>query len=224
MITGIYLQVLLWAAGGLFAMLAAIHAINAIRNLYAKGGAMMVALIAAAVWFGHFPTQAEKGSSGGSSDGVIFYHTDPDITYLSDRGSRVYPDYVDISMKIKYLPNDARIQLWSTPKAVTNWVCQSDESVADWSAYHNPELDLWNRRFDCENALSNRWCIFTTYIRPSAVQTNGVLHVLGIMPTNAAPGTVVGVPLHTGVNINGQDLDLKTKSNTINLTIGGDDE
>ena len=222
MITGIYLQVLLWAAGGLLALLAAIHAINAIRNLYAKGGAMMIALIAAAVWFGHFPTHAEKG--GSASDGVIFYHVDPDITYLSDRGSRVYPDYVDIAMRIKYLPDDARIQLWSTPKAVTNWVCQSDESVADWSAYHNPELDLWNRRFDFENASSNRWCIFTTYIRPSAVQTNGVLHVLGIMPNNAAPGTVVGVPLHTGVNINGQEIDLKTKNNTINLTIGGDDE
>ena len=211
MITGIYLQVLLWAAGGLIALLATIHAICIIRDIYAKGGVMMVALIAAAVWFGHFPTQAEKGSS--SSGGVIFYHVDPDITYLSDRGSRVYPDYVDIAMRIRYLPDDARIQLWSTPKAVTNWVCQSDESVADWSAYHNQETDLFNRRFDFENASSNRWCIFTPYIRPTQVQTNGVLHVIGVLP-ESEPETVVGVPFHTSVNIDDKKIDLGTKQTT----------
>lgn len=197
------------------------YAMVAFRTMCRRSGAhdrgavhsvVMIAFAVATVVFGHYKTQAEKGSSGVEGL-VIFYHPDPDVIYLYDRGSYVYSNRVDIMMRIKYLPDDAHIQIWTTPLSVTNWVCYGDITAAEWNNYYVPDPGIWTRSIEYENASSNRWCIFTPYIRPTQVLTNGLLHVLGVLP-EADAETVVGVPLHTSVDIDGEKIDLGTKQTT----------
>lgn len=185
-------------------------AVYAARFVGRRHGYGMVAFLALGVLFGHFLTGAEKAAR----QGVIFFHTDHDFLYLLDRGSVVLPDEVSISMTVRGLPDDAHIQLWRTPKCETNWVMHVDETLADWKQYYyNPDLHLYSRSFDYYEASSNLWCIFTTYIRPTQVLTNGVLHVVGVQCDDST-NAVAGVPLHTGVDIDGVKIDLGTKLTT----------
>ena len=173
-------------------------------------GYVMVAFLALGVLFGRPLTGKEKEAR----QVVAFFHTDHDFLYLLDRGSVVLPDEVSISMTVRGLPDDAHIQLWRTPKSENNWVMHNDETLAEWKRYYyNPDLHLYNRSFDYYEASSNLWCIFTTYIRPTHVLTNGVLHVVGVQCDDGT-NAVAGVPLHTGVDIDGVKIDLGTKLTT----------
>ena len=187
------------------------------RNGAGKHSFVLLLLAVIAIAYGHYSTKREKGIV----NRVVFYNTSYDISYLQDRGSYVYSNRVDIVMAIKGLPDDAHIQLWTSPLTVTNWVCHSDETVADWSRYYVPELGQYERRYEYENAASNSWCIFTTYIRPSQVITNGVLHAPGVLLWSENKPDVSGVPLHTGVYVDGNEIDLGTK---IKSREGGENE
>lgn len=176
------------------------------RYVYRRHGPGMVVLLACGAVIGHYLTGAEKMTA----QKVIFYRHDPDFTYLVDRGSEVLADEVHIVAQIKGLPDDAHIQLWRTPISDTNWVLRSDETVADWSQFYNHDLQVYIRSFYYFGAVSNRWCIFSPYIRPSQVLTNGVLHVLGVQ-CDTGEDAVAGVPLHTGVSLDGEKVDLMTR-------------
>lgn len=178
----------------------------AARHVYRRHGPGMVVLLVFGAVIGHYLTGAEKQTA----QKVIFYRHDPDFVYLVDRGSEVLADEVHIEAQIIGLPDNAHIQLWYTPINETNWVIRSDETVADWRNFYNADLQVYLRSFDYFGAVSNRWCIFTTYIRPSHVLTNGVLHVLGVQ-CDAGEDAVAGVPLHTGVSVDGAEVDLKTR-------------
>lgn len=178
----------------------------AARHVYRRHGPGMVVLLVFGAVLGHYLTGAEKTTARN----VIFYRHDPDFVYLVNRGSEVLDDEVHIEAQIIGLPDDAHIQLWYTPIAETNWVLRSDETVADWRHFYNQDLQACIRSFYHFGAVSNRWCIFTTYIRPSQVLTNGVLHVLGVQ-CDAGEDAVAGVPLHTGVSVDGAEVDLKTR-------------
>ena len=178
----------------------------AARHVCRRNGPGMVVLLAFGAVLGHYLTGEEKITA----QKVIFYRHDPDFAYLVDRGSEVLADEVHIVAQIRGLPDDAHIQLLYTPIAETNWVLRSDETVADWRQFYNPDLQVYLRSFDYFGAVSNRWCIFTPYIRPSQVLTNGVLHVLGVQ-CDAGEDAVAGVPLHTGVSVDGEEVDLMTR-------------
>ena len=196
-----------YALVALFSLAAFALAAVAMRHVCRRHGPGMVVLIVCGLMLGHYLTGREKGMVRG----VVFYNTSPDINYLQNRGSYIYSNRVDIVMAIKGLPDSAHIQLWTSPLNVTNWVCHSDETVADWKRYYVPELGQWERSFEYENAASNSWCIFTTYIRPSQVVTNGVLHAPGVLIWSEDKPDVSGVPLHTGVYVDGNEIDLGTK-------------
>lgn len=201
---GCYIFVVIQSLGVLAIM---VFASTIARKFAGKHAIALFLLAGFATWFGHYSTGDEKGMVRG----VVFFNTSPDINYLQNRGSYIYSNRVDIVMAIKGLPDSAHIQLWTSPLNVTNWVCHSDETVADWKRYYVPELGQWERSFEYENAASNSWCIFTTYIRPSQVVTNGVLHAPGVLLWREDKHDVSGVPLHAGVYVDGNEIDLGTK-------------
>lgn len=201
-----YETFVIYALVALFSIAAFTLVAVAARHVYRRHGPVMVVLLGFGVMFGHYLTGEEKASV----QRVLFYRHDPDFAYLVDRGSEVLADEVHIVAEIRNLPDDAHIQLWSTPIAETNFVLRSDETVADWQQFYHSDLKLYLRSFEYFGASSNQWCILTPYIRPSQVLTNGVLHVLGVQ-CDAGEDAVAGVPLHTGVSVDGAEVDLKTK-------------
>ena len=142
---------------------------------------------------------------------VYFYRTDPEIMWLKDTGSYVSNDVVHVSFEPHaQLPNDAILQMWNCP---TN-------SVEDHSAWAQYGADVMlgdaPREFDIvySNAMAYAWVFFTTYTRPTQVVTNGVLHINYVRAHKAEEenaNTVIGVPLHTDITVDGEKIEMFKK-------------
>lgn len=159
----------------------------------------------------HFPTNAEKGTI----ERIIFYNADPDIVWLRNGGSAVYSNEVYVAyIPNARLPTTAVVQLWTIAKDApdgTDWRLANQRPVERYPQLENLRVETFPADdLGVDNCLSNRWCLLTTYIRPSEVVTNGVLHATWIKaasPTNS----IWGVPLHTGVIVDGEEIDMMTK-------------
>ena len=151
------------------------------------------------------------GSDKSPLASVIFYRTDPEIAWLKDTGSYVSNDVVHVSFQPHaQLPDSAILQLWNCP---TNSV----EDHSAWAQY-GADVTLADcpREFDIvySNALEYAWVFFTTYTRPTQVVTNGVLHINYVRANKAEEeneNTVIGVPLHTDITVDGEKIEMFKK-------------
>ena len=118
--------------------------------------------------FTAYPTSTEKNPEA-KKDPIGFLRTDPEITYLIDKGSWVSNNVVRLEYETRLLPASAMIYLDYIPKT----------EPADSTAYTNylsgtvatvPTVV----EFEFENAISNRWVFYTTYTPGPNVHTNGV--------------------------------------------------
>ena len=151
------------------------------------------------------------GGSKTPTAGVYFYRTDPEIAWLKDTGSYVSNDVVHVSFQPHaQLPDSAILQMWNCP---TNSV----EDHSAWAQY-GADVTLADcpREFDIaySNAMAYAWCFCTTYTRPTQVVTNGVLHINYVRAHKAEEendNTVIGVPLHTDITVDGEKIEMFKK-------------
>lgn len=145
------------------------------------------------------------------------YNADPDIAWLTNRGSKVDEDRLYVAFSVhERLPSNAVIQLWT----------MSTNSTPEWSAWTNVDERVLSDyvfadgiygysfsvdRWGITNGLQHQWILTTTYIRPAGVLTNGVLHANWLLPSTPTNGFIRGVPVHTGVSVDGEEIDLGTK-------------
>lgn len=118
--------------------------------------------------FTAYPTSAEKNPEA-KKDSIGFLRTDPEITYLIDKGSWVSNNIVHLEFETRLLPASAMLYLDYIAKA----------EPADSTAYTNylngtVENTPTIIEFEFENAISNRWIFYTTYTKGPNVHTNGV--------------------------------------------------
>ena len=126
--------------------------------------------------------------------GAKFYQTvniprtDADTQYLYDNGSYVTNDHAYISFTAVGLPADARVIVAYAPEWASNEtqvVIAIDMSLSEWMASYNCRLRYeWNTSWG-DAAWDYKWYLYTTWVKPPSVHTNGVLNCFGI----AAPGS-----------------------------------
>lgn len=121
--------------------------------------------------------------------------TDPDMQHLYDNGSYVTNDHAYISFKAIGLPSDALVIVAYAPPDATNEsqvVTMASMTLSEWMASYDCKL-----RFDWDTSWGDRadqyqWYLYTTWVKPPSVHTNGVLNCFGIAPVEG-----VGVPKGT---------------------------
>lgn len=122
--------------------------------------------------------------------------TDADTQYLYDNGSYVTNDHTYISFTAIGLPADARILVAYAPPEASNEtqvVVKTDMPLSEWMASHDCKLVIpWDTSWG-DAAWDYKWYLYTTWVKPPLVHTNGVLNCYGIA---AVPGKV-GVPKGT---------------------------
>lgn len=127
---------------------------------------------------------------------VSIPRTDADMQYLYDNGSHVTNDHAYISFTAIGLPADARILVAYAPPEASNEtqvVTAVDMTLSEWMASHDCKLRYeWNTSWG-DTAWEYKWYLYTTWVKPPSVHTNGVLNCYGI----AAVKDAVGVPKGT---------------------------
>lgn len=130
--------------------------------------------------------------------------TDADTQYLYDNGSYVTNDHAYVSFTAVGLPADARVIVAYAPPDASNEtqvVTAMDLPLSEWMANHDCKLRYeWNTSWG-DAAWDYKWYLYTTWVKPPSVHTNGVLNCYGI----AAVAGTVGVPKGTLV-IEGREL------------------
>lgn len=118
---------------------------------------------------------------------VVFVSSDYESRYLYDAGSYVTNTHVHLSFSAIGLPSSARVVFGYAPFTATNieqFVSVYDMTLAEWEANF---LDIELGAIVCDltpegtnEAWEVGWYIYTTYVVPPSVHTNGVLNVYGI--------------------------------------------
>ena len=130
--------------------------------------------------------------------------TDADMQYLYDNGSYVTNDHAYISFTAIGLPADAHVLVAYAPPDASNEtqvVTAVDMTLSEWMASHDCKLRYeWNTSWG-DTAWEYKWYLYTTWVKPPSVHTNGVLNCYGI----AAVPEKVGVPKGT-LLLEGGDL------------------
>ena len=129
---------------------------------------------------------------------VSIPRTDADAQYLYDNGSYVTNDHAYISFTTVGLPADARILVAYAPPDASNEtqvVTAVDLTLSEWTARYDCKLRYeWDVSWG-DAAWEYKWYLYTTWVRPPSVHTNGVLNCYGI----AAVKGSAGVPKRTVV-------------------------
>lgn len=177
----------------------AVFVLRSFRVMKFRGGlGLMVAAVVLTLWGGVKP-QSSLGR-------LIFYQTDPEIKWLTDNGSYVSNDVVHIEFEPHaQLPSTAILQMWNCPTNQTGEFSFWAQYGADMTLAECPRV------FDIAfpDAMAYAWMMMTTYVRPSQVVTNGVMHINYIRPQKAEiaiTNAVLAVPIHTAVITNGVRL------------------
>lgn len=136
-----------------------------IGNRFVAG---VVVLAFAFLGFTAYPTSAEKNPEA-KKDPIGFLQTDPEITYLIDKGSWVSNNVVHLEYETRLLPASAMLYLDYIAKTEdgnsTNYNNYINGTVADMPTIIE---------FEYVNAISNRWIFYTTHTKGPNVHTNGV--------------------------------------------------
>lgn len=140
--------------------------------------ASVVVAAFACLAFTAYPTSGEKNPEG-RKDPIGFLRTNPEITYLIDRGSWVSNNVVHLEFEARLLPQSAELFLDYIPKT------EPVDSTA-YATYYHGTVDNTPTimEFEFENAISNRWVFYTTYVPGPNVHTNGVAVAEFIKATN----------------------------------------
>ena len=109
--------------------------------------------------------------------------TDADVSYLFDNGSYVTNNHAYISFTAIGLPADARVLVAYAPPGASNEtqvVVVVDMSLSEWVARYDCKLRYeWDTSWG-DAAWEYRWYLYTTWVKPPSVHTNGVLNCYGI--------------------------------------------
>lgn len=129
-----------------------------------KGGALFFLAVACFSVFASFPTASEKKFKK-----IHFYHASTDTVYLIDNGSYVSNNTVHVDFVTRLLPDSAMIYLDYASKG-------EEGNPNSYSTYLALPSGEFPRLLDIEfeNAISNRWMMYTTYTPGPVVHTNGV--------------------------------------------------
>ena len=127
---------------------------------------------------------------------VTFPRTDPDQTYLTDRGSWVDGDLVHIDFSRIIVPDSATM--------FVDRIDRSDPS-AGWvnvhaSPFGSVELPL---EFVYPSATNYEWAVYTDWTPGPTVQTNGVWHAM--WGRDRVRGAYI-IPLRTAVRVDGETI------------------
>lgn len=142
----------------------AVWVIKRLVDRLGKGGALFFLAVACFSVFASFPTASEK-----KFEKIHFYHASPDTVYLIDNGSYVSNNTVHVDFVTRLLPDSAFIYLDYVPKGEENNPNAYSTYIARHSAQFPRIMDI-----EFENAISNRWMMYTTYTPGPVVHTNGV--------------------------------------------------
>ncbi|MBR2921487.1 MAG: hypothetical protein IKC27_09065 [Kiritimatiellae bacterium] len=130
--------------------------------------ASVVVAAFACLAFTAYPTSSEKNPEG-RKDPISFLQTNTETKYLIDKGSWVSNNVVHLEFETRLLPQSAELFLDYIPKS------EPADSTA-YSTYYRGTVDNTpsTMEFEFENAISNRWIFYTTYVPGPNVHTNGV--------------------------------------------------
>lgn len=142
----------------------AVWVIKRLVDRLGKGGALFFLAIACFSVFASFPTSQEK-----KYEKIHFYHASTDTVYLIDNGSFISNNTVHVDFVTRLLPDSAMIYLDYVPKG-------EEGNPNSYSTYFASPSGEFPRTmdFEFENAISNRWMMYTTYTPGPVVHTNGV--------------------------------------------------
>ena len=130
-----------------------------------KAGTFIFLLVSCSMVFGTFPSYKEKNKN----EKVQFWSASTDTVYLIDNGSYVSNNTVHVDFVTRLLPDSAFIYLDYVPKGSEN----NPNAYTTYLARHSSQFPrIMDIEF--ENAISNRWVIYTTYTPGPVVHTNGV--------------------------------------------------
>lgn len=139
---------------------------------------------------------------GATKRGTVSYPaTELGRAYLQDRGSYVTNDWVHINFERRIVPETANVYLDRRALDQTNdtdWVTHIASTFAEFTVPTNVPF---------ANASNYNWIVYTDWVPPPTVLTNGVLHVnwgksLKDVEFRRA-GMAVGIPLQSTVWVNG---------------------
>lgn len=139
---------------------------------------------------------------GSTKKGTITYPvTEQGRAYLIDKGSYVTNDFVHIDFERRIVPEDANVIIDRRQLDMTNdtdWVTHLESTFAAFAVPTNISF---------ADATNWNWIVYTDWVPPPTVLTNGVLHVNWGKSLNDVTfrraGMAVGVPLQSTVWVNG---------------------
>lgn len=161
----ILLYSLLALLGILITVAATAFVLTHLSKKMGKAGTFIFLLVSGFMVFGTLPPAKEKNKN----DKVQFWSASSDTVYLIDNGSYVSNNLVHISFVTRLLPDSAMIFLDFIPKG-------AEPSAENYSTFKAMTSAEWPRDidFEFEDAISNKWVMYTTYTPGPAVHTNGV--------------------------------------------------
>ena len=132
---------------------------------------------------------------GGSKGRVIFPRTDPDVAWLSDRGSYVTNDYAHIDFVRVAVPDSAPLLIDIRP------VGSTDE--AEWATLIETTFSAFPPPQDVALVAATNfdWAVYTTWTPGPAVETNGVWHANWGLDRRERRYLI---PLRTAVRVDGE--------------------
>ena len=161
----ILLYSLLALLGILITGVATVFVLTHLFKKMGKAGTFIFLLVSGFVVFGTFPTAKEKNIN----DKVQFWSASSDTVYLIDCGSYVSNNLVHIEFETRLLPDSAMIFL--------DYIAKGEEpNASNYSTFKAMTSAEWPRDvdFEFEDAISNKWVMYTTYTPGPVVHTNGV--------------------------------------------------
>ena len=128
-------------------------------------GSLIFLCVSCLMIFAAHPSAKEKNKE----ERVQFWHASTDTVYLIDNGSYVSNNLVHISFVTRLLPDSAMIFLDYIPK-------DAEPNAENYSTFKAMTSAEWPRDidFEFEDAISNKWVMYTTYTPGPVVHTNGV--------------------------------------------------
>lgn len=181
---------ILWACVALLSVIGAVYAYRLAERVWGalRGRLSGFQLVAFIVVAGVCSWAAQKYN-------VRFPRTDPQISYLTDRGSYSTEDSVHIDFTRIIVPDTATWYLDRRGLSSTNdadWVTFASGTFAEW----RPPLDL-----PCENATNYNFMVYTDWTPGPSVVTNGVWHA---MWGKDQKRMAFFIPLRTAVRVDGE--------------------
>jgi hypothetical protein len=126
---------------------------------------------------------------------VSIPRTDADMQYLYDNGSYVANDHAYVSFTAIGLPADARVIVAYAPPEASNEtqvVTVADMSLSEWMASYGCKLRYEWDTLQGDAAWEYKWYLYTTWVKPPSVHTNGVLNCYGIAAVKDTVGVLKG--------------------------------